>query len=318
MMNDRIKDYFAFSAKEQRGLIALLGIMLLSFIINIIIPYLIPEKEFDIEPFRSEVEEFLSALNSSDTVPSLYKNKKAADQNSTTSQLDNFTTNPFFFNPSKLTEDEWIKMGMDTRIAKNITRYKEKGGFFRDKEGFRKIYGMNDEIFSVLEPYMVFDRPAAEHHTMAAGREKDTAKTANEIPVFETILIDLNSADSVALLTLNGIGPSYAGRIIKYRNRLGGFARNSQLLEIKGLDSIRLSLFKDQIIIDAHQIKKLDLNSVTFKELLKHPYFEYYLVKSIFEKKDAVKRFDSVGQIRDLPVMYEELYLKILPYLEVK
>lgn len=317
-MNDRIKDYFAFSTKEQRGLIALLGVMLLSFIVNIIIPYIIPGKEFDIEPFKSEVGEFLSSLKTSDTVHSQYTINKGDGQNPTTSQLHSFITSPFYFNPNKLTEDEWITMGMNPRIAKNITRYKEKGGFFRDKEGFRKIYGINDEIFNVLEPYLVFDRPAAEHHAMEAGREKDTTKTTFEIPVHETILIDLNSADSATLLALNGIGPSYAGRIIRYRNRLGGFALNSQLLEIKGLDSARLSLFNDQIVVDPQLIKKLDLNAVTFKELLKHPYFEYYLVKSIFERKDAVKRFDSVGQIRDLPVMYEELYQKLLPYLEVK
>ena len=91
-----------------------------------------------------------------------------------------------------------------------------------------------------------------------------------------------------------------------------------QLFEIKGMDSVRFNQFKNQIIVDPLLIRRIDINAVTFKELLKHPYFEYYLVKAIFEKRDAMKRYDSVGQIRSIEVMYEELYSKISPYLEVR
>ena len=72
------------------------------------------------------------------------------------------------------------------------------------------------------------------------------------------------------------------------------------------------------ITADTALIRKIDINTVTFKDLLKHPYFEYYLVKAIFNMKDELKHYDSIGQLRSLPVMYEELYEKISPYLEVK
>jgi competence protein ComEA len=134
----------------------------------------------------------------------------------------------------------------------------------------------------------------------------------------EKVFIDLNSADSATLLCLSGIGPSYAGRMIRYRERLGGFYRKEQILEITGMDSIRYNQFTSQIYIDTALVRKIDLNTVTFKELMRHPYFEYYLVKAIFSKKDEVKSFDSIGQLKYLPVMYEELFEKISPYLEVK
>jgi DNA uptake protein ComE-like DNA-binding protein len=88
-------------------------------------------------------------------------------------------------------------------------------------------------------------------------------------------------------------------------------------MEIKGMDSLRYSQFKGQINVDPQLIRKIDLNSATFKELLKHPYFEYYLVKAIMSYKDEIRTWDSVGQLRKVPVMYEELYVKIAPYLEV-
>jgi competence protein ComEA len=316
-MKDRIKDHFEFTSKEQRGIIILLGIMLLSFLANIFLPYIIPAKKFNIEPFKSEVGKFLESIERQDSALAIKKSdyhevSGAPEQTG----LENFIASPFYFNPNKLTEDEWLKIGMNKRIVTNIARYKSKGGVIRDQEGFRKIYGMTEEIYKVLEPYLQFDNPksyqnAYLHDTVNYHKSESFNRLTPA-----TILIELNSADSASLLALNGIGPSFAGRIIRYRDKLGGYARPEQLLEIKGLDSARLQLFQQQITINPDLIRKIDLNEVVFKELLKHPYFEYYLVKAIFKKKDEIKEFDSVGQIRKIPVMYEELYEKISPYLK--
>lgn len=322
-MNDRLKDYFAFTRSEQRGLISLLGLMLLAMLINLLLPALVPEKKFDATPFQKEVEQFLAEMEQADSVnsaePARYPyDFKKGDQ----PVLSNFLAAPFYFDPNEISSEKWKEMGMEERVALNIIRYREKGGKFRDKEGFKKIYGMNDEIYSILEPYIRIapvkyktqeNYPVSSQHNFSSNHEN---KFEKHLP--EPLMVELNSADSTALLSLTGIGPSYAGRIIKYRNRLGGYYCKEQLLEIKGLDSIRFDQFKDQITIDPSLIRKIDLNMVPFKDLLRHPYFEYYLVKAIFSKKDEVKRFDSVGQIRNLPVMFEELYEKIEPYLEVR
>ena len=61
----------------------------------------------------------------------------------------------------------------------------------------------------------------------------------------------------------------------------------------------------------------MDLNKVEFKVMLKHPYFEYYLVKAIFGYRDKIKAFDSIQQLRNIEAIYPELYEKIEPYLEV-
>jgi DNA uptake protein ComE-like DNA-binding protein len=213
-------------------------------------------------------------------------------------------------------------MGMDDRILKNILRYREKGGKFRDKEGFSKIYGMNDEIYNILEPYIRIQVTESKTQSLKTdtGHVKFNSNHENKYQKYirDTVKIELNSADSASLLALDGIGPSYAGRIIKYREKLGGLYIKEQLLEIKGMDSIRFSQFESQITIDQSLIRRIDINTVTFKDLLRHPYFEYYLVKAIFSKKDEIKRFDSVEQLRSIPVMYEELYQKISAYLEVR
>ncbi len=322
-MKDRIKDYFAFNKKEQRGLIILLGLMLLSVSANLFLPVFLPEKEFDITPFQKEVAEFMASVEKQDSIRQLNSFKYPED-----SKLDDlpvlakFISSPFYFDPNDLSEDKWTEMGMDPKIIRNIIRYREKGGTFRDKEGFRKIYGMQDSVFAILSPYIRIAE--AETKSLTSKYDSNNLKYnsyhENSFKKFvpDTVVIELNSADSASLLALNGIGPSYAGRIINYRDKLGGYYRIGQLLEIRGMDSIRFNQFSQQVRTDPGLVRKIDINSVTFKELLRHPYFEYYLVKAIFSYKDEIKAFDSVGQLRSLPVMYEELFDKISPYMEVK
>ena len=323
-MKDRIKDYFSFNKKEQRGLIILLGIMLLSVLINILLPEIVPEKEFDIAPFQQEVTEFMASVVKQDSAlknkPERYSYNLKEEKEGPV--LTSFLSSPFYFDPNELSEEQWVNMGMKTKIIRNIMRYRDKGGAFRDNDGFRKIYGMEDSIFAILDPYIRIKekekKPSSSY--INYDNNKDSTKQINTYTKYkpDTVMIELNAADSASLLALHGIGPSYAGRIIKYRERLGGFIKVEQLLEILGMDSIRYNQFREQITVNPDPVKKIDLNLVTFKELMRHPYFEYYLVKAIFNYKDEIKAYDSVGQLRKIPVMFEELYEKIAPYLEVK
>jgi len=322
-MKDRIKDYFAFNKKEQRGLIILLGLMLLSISVNIFLPGLLPDKEFDITPFQQEVARFMESVEKQDSARqvksfSYYNDFKETDG----PVLQAFQASPFYFDPNELGLEQWQQMDMDDRIARNIIRYREKGGTFRDKEGFRKIYGMEDSVFAILDPYLRFkEKEKAPSSSYYNNKDKkDSTKQTNNYTKHQqdTVIIELNSADSASLLACRGIGPSFAGRIIRYRELLGGLIKVEQLLEVRGMDSLRFSGFRDQVTVNPELARKIDLNHVTFKEMLRHPYFEYYLVKAIFNYKDEIKAFDSVEQLRKIPVMYEELYEKISPYLEVK
>lgn len=322
-MINRIKDYFSFTRNEQRGLIVLLGLLLLSLSANVFLPFILPEKKFDISPFEAEVEKFLADLEK--TEKSVVAGNGFATsgtmENTESELLKGFRASPFYFDPNLMTEEHWNETGMDPKIIRNILRYLEKGGKFRDAEGFRKIYGMTDGVFSILEPYIRIEtKPAKSFEIHHSSNSSGAKNKENNQAVKEEItpsIIELNSADSIMLTSLPGIGPYYAAGIIKYRARLGGFCRKEQLLEIRGIDSNRYVGLISRISIDTGMIRKMDINNITFKEMMKHPYFEYYLVKAIFSRKDELKAYDSVEQIRYLPVMYLELYEKISPYLFV-
>lgn len=148
----------------------------------------------------------------------------------------------FPFDPNTVTVADLQRLGLSARQAESIENYRSKGGRFRSKADFQKMYVVSDTLFARLESYI-------------------------EIPKLE-----LNTADSAALVTLRGIGPWYARKILDYRERLGGYIDKAQLLEIDGIDAERYAGFSDDITVDASQIRQLDLWHSPDSLLARHPY----------------------------------------------
>lgn len=128
------------------------------------------------------------------------------------------------------------------------------------------------------------------------------------------LMIELNSADTSELMLLYGIGPSYARRMVGYRERLGGYADVSQLLQVYGMDSDRFNRIRKHVQVDTGLIRKINLNSVEFKELLRHPYFSYELTREVFTFKRKVKSFTSLDELKQIDGINDSLYRLITPY----
>ena len=148
----------------------------------------------------------------------------------------------FAFDPNTVSVADLQRLGLSERQAQSIENYREKGGRFRSKADFQKMYVVSDTLFARLEPYI------------------------------EIAKLELNGADSTALVSLRGIGPWYARKILDYRDRLGGFVAPEQLLEIEGIDAERFAGFADGITVDASRICRLDLWHASDTVLARHPY----------------------------------------------
>jgi DNA uptake protein ComE-like DNA-binding protein len=150
----------------------------------------------------------------------------------------------------------------------------------------------------------------------AKGIQGEAAR--RNIPCTEPVFrIDLNLADTLELQRLKGIGPSFAKRIIGYRNRLGGYVECRQLLEVFGLDTALYALIKEHLVVKTDSVRTLDLNTVTFKELLKHPYFPYELTRSVILYRQKNKVFRSLNELRAVEGMNDSIFRKIRPYIHV-
>jgi DNA uptake protein ComE-like DNA-binding protein len=131
------------------------------------------------------------------------------------------------------------------------------------------------------------------------------------------VIIELNAADTFDLQRLKGIGPGFAKRIVNYRERLGGYIEPQQILEVFGMDSSRYSGIRKYLTVNKDSVRKIDLNRITFKELMRHPYFPFELTKAIILYRKEHKKFGALEDLRELRMVNDSIFRKIEPYLKV-
>jgi len=208
---------------------------------------------------------------------------------------------PFPFDPNYITKEQGLEMGLHENVINAIISYRKNGGQFKSSSDLKKIYTLTEAEYSILEPFIQIP-----------------ADTSLAFPTKKNVVIELNSADSLDLQQLRGIGPSFSRRIIKYRDLLGGFYSREQLLEVYGMDSTKYLGIASQVNVDVEKIRKININKVSIKEMMKHPYIEFYVAKSIINYRNEKGAFTDIAQIREAKLIYNELFLKIEPYLSVR
>ena len=72
---------------------------------------------------------------------------------------------------------------------------------------------------------------------------------SNSATALENGLVNLNTADVAALMTLPGIGESRAKAIISYREQHGAFAQIEDIMKISGIKKAAFSKIKDKITV---------------------------------------------------------------------
>jgi DNA uptake protein ComE-like DNA-binding protein len=127
--------------------------------------------------------------------------------------------------------------------------------------------------------------------------------------------IDINTADSMTFVKLPGIGPVLSVRIIKYRRLLGGFVRVEQLKEVYGLPAETYEMIKGRVYADSAQVSRININSATYKEILRLPYFEKYEVTAILKYRELKGRINNIGDLIDNKLLTIEKARKVNPYL---
>jgi DNA uptake protein ComE-like DNA-binding protein len=144
-----------------------------------------------------------------------------------------------------------------------VKNYEAKGGRFYSKADVKKIYSISPDDYARLEPYI--NLPAS--YQKAAPGE----------------IIEINSADSARLTRIRWIGPAFAIRIIRYRQRLGGFYSKEQLKEVFGIDDTKYNEIKNGIAVNNKAISKVNVNNVTLNQLRRYPYLSFKQMNAILE-----------------------------------
>lgn len=126
--------------------------------------------------------------------------------------------------------------------------------------------------------------------------------------------IEINKADTTQLKRIPGIGSSYANRIVKYRNLLGGYVEIEQLKEVWGIDNDLFEAISTYITIEP-KVQKLKINSANFKELIKHPYVNSEQAKITIDIRERKGKIESINRLALLDEFSEEDIKRLTPYL---
>jgi DNA uptake protein ComE-like DNA-binding protein len=129
------------------------------------------------------------------------------------------------------------------------------------------------------------------------------------------LVISLDNADSVVLEKLPGIGPVLSARIIKYRDKLGGFYEVDQLREVYGLSDSVFSKIAPLLRLEGNRIKKIAINSASEEELRKHPYLQWKLAKQLIKFREAHGSFEEVKDLEEIWGLDRDKLKKLIPYL---
>jgi DNA uptake protein ComE-like DNA-binding protein len=308
MAGRRLKEYFSFTKNERNGIIVLLFLLVILVILEQCIDFS-SDKEISLmtEDYREKITQFEKSLKEKSFRRE--KEKKHPIYSSEENSNENQWIIPdslFYFDPNTITESQLKKLGLSVKQRSTFMNYRNAGGEFHISTDLLKIYGIKEEQFNILEPYIFIAKKDKNEENRDRVYTKD----------FTPIVISLNSCSADSLELIYGIGPSYAERIIKYRELLGGYVHTSQLHEVYGLDSVLIASIKDQLIIDTSLIRKININEAEFVDLIKHPYLNKYQTQSILKFREIQGEFNDINELSDYNLLPENVFQKIKPYLE--
>ncbi len=129
------------------------------------------------------------------------------------------------------------------------------------------------------------------------------------------ILVDLNTADSAALVSVVGIGALTASRIMEYRARLGGFADVRQLAEVRGMTEQNYERIIEQIYLDPAVIQKIDINFAPAKTLAAHPYIRAEALRKLLKQRQLKGGWRTPEELENDDIFTAEELVKLGPYL---
>jgi len=273
-----LKNYLSITKKDWNGLVVLVVLIILVLLLPYGYRLFHKDKVINFNQFNADAT-LLPAEN--------------ADNDSNTGNTKQPHPTLFAFNPNHLPDDQWRKLGLSQKQIEVLKHYEDKGGRFYKKSDVQKIYSITPDDYKRLAPYI-------------------------QLPDGATAIIDINHADSASLVTLKGIGPAYAMRIIRYRTKLGGFYSKEQLKEVFGIDEEHYLLIKDQLKINPSTIYKININKSTFDDLRRYPYLSYKQANAIIQYRSEHGDYDNLDDMKDVAILDEATLNKIKPYLVFK
>ncbi len=319
MWRDFIKDYFSFASKERKGIIIIVSIILLILFLPLLFPYFTKKVSYNHEGFEKEIAELKILKTDSahrKNFSNNYENEYVNDYSlSPGKKSGSIPAEVFYFDPNTATTSDWKRLGIKDKTIKTIQNYISKGGKFYKPEDISKIWGLSPSDAQRLIPYVRISIVAKEY---ASFEKKEYPKTSSPYSPRTIQPVDINLADTSSYISLPGIGSKLSQRIISFRDKLGGFYSIDQVGETYLLPDSTFQKIKPRLMLGNTPIKKININTASVDEMKGHPYLRYNIANAIFQYRQQHGNFNSVGEIKKIMIVSEEIFIKLSPYLSIE
>ena len=288
------KSHFWYTKNQRNGILLLL-------IIIIFLQLILHFKNFDSQQM---VDLSLPKITS--------YNKQLDSLKKKSSKKKKFKIYPF--NPNYISDYKGYQLGMNVDEIDRLLAYREQRLYVNSAKEFQTITKISDSLLKKISPFFKFPEWVQKKNNNKNNQQRYIPNS--RINVSEITTVDINKATLKDFTAIEGVDEYISERIIKYRSKLQGFSFKEQLFEVWGLDElIANKILSTFSIKNIPIIKKVNINTASFKEVLSNPYIDYELCVKIFDYRDEVAELQSISEIKNIEGFPIKKYNRIVLYL---
>ena len=209
------------------------------------------------------------------------------------------------FNPNTYTLSDWKNLGLSEKQSLVVLKFTSRGIY--SEQDLKRIFVIPDILFELIRDSVIYPE-----RFQNSPNQESLKKQAKQIT-----LINLNTADTTEFMKIYGVGAFYAKQIIRFREKLGGFFKKEQLLEVWKMTPEAYEKIKDHVFISEKDVKRININSVTIEELKVHPYLKWNQANSIVKMRIQRNGFKNIEELKESVLIDSETYEKLFPYLSL-
>ena len=279
MGNFNFKHYFIFNKEQRIGLVVLVSMIVFLQILYFFIDF--SSKKI----VTTDEEKWIAMQTEIDSIKAI--------------SVEN-TYKIYPFNPNFITDFKGYKLGMKVTEIDRLLAYRKTNKYVNSAEEFQNVTKISDSLLAIISPFFKFpDWVKNKKQEVSFG--KSNFETNKKV-----IQLDINQASKEDLIKIYGIGEGISNRILKQKEIFGAFVSMDQMQDIWGLSpEVIAELNKHFKVSGSASTNKIDINTISTKELTKFPYFKYALAKEIVTYRsmnNGIKSIEDLTKIKGFPV----------------
>ncbi|MEE9362803.1 MAG: helix-hairpin-helix domain-containing protein [Cellulophaga sp.] len=292
---DNLKSHFRFNKQERSGIFFLLAIIIVLQLGYYF--YKIQEGEVENNFFVSQEDQ-----------------KEIDSLKSLSFKKDNIKL--YSFNPNFITDYRGYVLGMSVKEIDALHAFRKTGKFVNSSKEFQKVTGVSDSLLQIIE--LQFKFPEWTKKKVVQKVNSKSKKRVNQV-VVKIVFQNINTATAEDFKKIYGIGNKLSARIVKFRERLGGFLVEEQLYDVYGLEDevVKRTLLKFAIITKP-KIQKININTATVGEIAKLIYIRFDVALAIVKYREVVKHISSFEELNNLEGFPSDKIDRIQLYLSLQ